>query len=109
MPTQHSSGGHTHLGRISGRGDSYLRTLLVLGARSSLRRAKVTPIDRATPEQIWIQQLACRMPYGKLLVAIANKHARQLWAMLAHEEAYDAEACRQHPMAPRPASQHAVA
>ncbi len=49
-----------------------------------------------------------RMPYGKLLVAIANKHARQLWAMLTHEEAYDAEACRQHPMAPRPASQHAV-
>ena len=108
VPTQHSSGGHTRLGRISGRGDAYLRTLLIQGARSSLQRAKVTAQDRATPEQIWIRQLACRMPFGKLLVAIANKHARQLWAMLAHDETYDADAWLQHPMVQRPAGKHAI-
>ncbi|THD06464.1 IS110 family transposase, partial [Metallibacterium scheffleri] len=42
VPTQHSSGGHTRLGTISCRGDAYLRTLLIQGARSSLQRAKVT-------------------------------------------------------------------
>lgn len=43
-----------------------------------------------------------RMPFGKLLVAIANKHARQLWAMLARGENYDADAWAKHPMAQRP-------
>ena len=108
VPTQHSSGGHTRLGRISGRGDAYLRTLLIQGARSSLQRAKVVSAEKSTPEQIWIRQLACRMPFGKLLVAIANKHARQLWAMLAHEAAYDAAAWLQHPMVQRPADKHTV-
>jgi len=108
VPTQHSSGGHTRLGTISCRGDAYLRTLLIQGARSSLQRAKVTTQDRAKPEQIWIRQLACRMPFGKLLVAIANKHARQLWAMLAHDETYDADAWLQHPMVQRPAGKHAI-
>ena len=108
VPTQHSSGGHTRLGTISCRGDAYLRTLLIQGARSSLQRAKVASADKSTPEQIWIRQLACRMPFGKVLVAIANKHARQLWAMLAHEEAYDAEAWLKLPMVQRPAGKHAM-
>ena len=108
VPTQHSSGGHTRLGTISCRGDAYLRMLLIQGGRSSLQRAKAVSVERATPEQIWIQQLACRMPFGKLLVAIANKHARQLWSMLAHEEAYDADAWLKHPMVQRPAGKHAV-
>lgn len=63
--------------------------------------------EKSTREQIWIRQLACRLPFGKV-VAIANKHARQLWAMLAHEEPYDAEAWLQHPMVQRPAGKHAV-
>ena len=108
VPTQHSSGGHTRLGTISCRGDAYLRTLLIQGARSSLQRAKVVSAEKSTPEQIWIRQLACRMPFGKVLVAIANKHARQLWAMLAHEETYDADAWLQHPMVQRPAGKHAI-
>ncbi len=37
------------------------------------------------------------MPFGKVLVAIANKHARQVWAMLAHDVDYDSHACLQHP------------
>lgn len=101
VPTQHSSGGRTRLGTISCRGDTYLRTLLIQGARSSLQRAKAATRDTATPEQLWIGQMAGRLPFGKLLVAIANKHARQLWAMLAHEVDYDPGAALQHPMAKR--------
>jgi transposase len=108
VPTQHSSGGHARLGTISCRGDAYLRTLLIQGARSSLQRAKAVSVEKSTPEQIWIRQLACRMPFGKLLVAIANKHARQLWAMLAHNENYDADAWLKHPMVQRPAGKHAI-
>lgn len=100
-PTQFGSGGKVSLGHISCRGDRYLRTLLIQGARSSLQRAKVTPAKKATAEQLWIVQLASRMPYGKVLVAIANKHARQVWAMLARGEAYDPEAWLRHPMVQR--------
>tara|TARA_R110002020_G_C16225297_1_gene767961 strand:+ start:130 stop:1212 length:1083 start_codon:yes stop_codon:yes gene_type:complete len=103
VPIQHSSGGRSRLGRISCRGDGYLRTLLIQGARSSLQRAKAVPWERATPEQRWIQGLDRRLPFGKALVAIANKHARQLWAMLARSESYDAEAWLKHPMVQRPA------
>ena len=108
VPTQHSSGGYTRLGTISCRGDAYLRTLLIQGARSSLQRAKAVSVEKSTPEQIWIRQLASRMGFGKVLVAIANKHARQLWAMLAHEETYDPDAWLKHPMVQRPAGKHAI-
>ena len=109
VPTQHTTGGHVRLGKISCRGDAYLRTLLIQGARSSLQRAKTASIDKRTPEQIWIQSLACRLPFGKVIVAIANKHARQIWAILARAEHYDAEAWMKHPMVQRPASGHAKA
>lgn len=98
VPTQHSSGGHARLGTISCRGDAYLRTLLIQGARSSLQRAKAVATERATPEQLWIRSLAVRMPFGKVLVAIANKHARQLWAMLALDADYDPDASLHHPL-----------
>ena len=104
VPMQHSSGGHTRLGRISCRGDGYLRTLLIQGARSTLQRAKAVSWEKATAEQRWIQDLERRLPFGKVLVAIANKHARQVWAMLARGEHYDAEAWLKHPMVQRPAS-----
>ena len=103
-PSQHSSGGKARLGTISCRGDGYLRTLLIQGARSSLQRAQVVAAARATPEQIWIRDLASRLPFGKVVVAIANKHARQAWAMLARGEDYDAHAWLKHPMVQRPAS-----
>lgn len=98
VPTQHSSGGHARLGEISCRGDAYLRTLLIQGARSSLQRAKSVTIEKATPEQLWIRTLDGRMPFGKVIVAIANKHARQIWAMLARDVDYDPHACLNHPM-----------
>jgi len=100
-PSQFGTGGRVTLGKISCRGDGYLRTLLIQGARSSLQRAKLTPADKATAEQLWIVQLAGRLPFGKVLVAIANKHARQIWAMLARGEAYDPEAWLKHPMVQR--------
>lgn len=103
-PRQFSSGGHTRLGGISCRGDTYLRTLLIQGARSSLQRAKAVTRERATPEQLWIKQLEARLPFGKILVAIANKHARQLWAMLARDEDYDPHAWLKHPMVQRAVS-----
>ena len=107
VPTQHSSGGHTRLGTISCRGDVYLRTLLIQGARSSLQRAKAVSTEKATPEQLWIGQLAARMPFGKVLVAIANKHARQLWTMLARDVDYDPSASLRHTM--RSTTQPAIA
>ena len=100
-PSQFGSGGKVVLGSISCRGDTYLRTLLIQGARSSLQRAKVTPADKMTAEQIWIVQLVARLPFGKVIVAIANKHARQIWAMLARGEAYDPAAWLKHPMVQR--------
>ena len=108
-PSQHSSGSRKLLGKISCRGDSYLRTLLIQGARSSLQRAKAVSREKATPEQLWIQSLAARLPFGKVLAAIANKHARQLWAILARGVDYDPHAALQHPMAQRAASKHAAA
>lgn len=104
VPSQHSSGGRARLGMISCRGDAYLRTLLIQGARSSLERAKRVTVDKATPEQLWIRSLACRMPFGKVVTAIANKHARQIWAMLAHDVDYDPSAFLHHPM-----QQHRIA
>lgn len=98
-PSQHSSGGKARLGGITCRGDGYLRTLLIQGARSSLQRAHAVARERATPEQLWIRELAARLPFGKVLVAIANKHARQAWVMLAHGVDYDPHARLAHPMA----------
>lgn len=70
------AGGRSRLGAISCRGDSYLRTLLIQGARSSLQRAQAVSREKATAEQLWIQSLSTRLPFGKLLVAIANKHEK---------------------------------
>jgi transposase len=91
-PRQHSSGGKTRLGRISLRGNVYLRTLLIQGARSTLQAAINTEPARATRLQRWIIELYRRKGYYKTLIAIANKHARILWAMLAKEEHYGASA-----------------
>ncbi|WP_310360385.1 IS110 family RNA-guided transposase [Paraburkholderia strydomiana] len=105
-PRQHSSGGRTRLGHISLRGNVYLRTLLVQGARSTLQSALRADPAHAGRLQRWIRQLHERKGYYKTLIAIANKHARMLWAMLAKGERYDADAWQRHPMNPsaRPAT-----
>jgi transposase len=99
-PRQHSSGGRTRLGHISLRGNVYLRTLLVQGARSTLQSALRADPAHASRLQRWIRQLHERKGYHKTLIAIANKHARMLWAMLAKGERYDADAWQRHPLHP---------
>lgn len=91
-PQQYSSGGKTKLGPITRRGDGYLRTLLIQGAKSTLQSALKRPPDQLSRLQRWIVELYGRVGYHKTLVAIANKHARQLWAMLAKGESYNPEA-----------------
>jgi len=95
-PRQYSSGGKTQLGRISRRGDSYLRSLLVQGARSTLQSTLKKAPDKLNRMQQWIIRLYGRVGYHKTLVAIANKNARQLWALLAKGETYDLNAWQQY-------------
>ena len=67
-------------------------SLLVNGARSALQAALRAAPDKATRLQQWMVGLAGRCGYQKALVAIANQHARMIWAMLARDEAYDPQA-----------------
>ncbi len=80
MPRQTGTGGRIRLLGISKRGDTYLRTLLIHGARSVLTHAK-------EPEP-WITELRRRRPVNVAVVALANKMARTIWALLAHERTY---------------------
>jgi len=82
VPRQYSTGGKTRLGHITGRGDPYLRTLLVMGARSVLQNASRRK-DRLAR---WALSVRERRGYHRACVAIAAKHARILWALLAKDE-----------------------
>ena len=84
VPGQYSSGGKTRLGRITKAGDAYLRSLLVLGARSVLNAAanKTDSLSR------WAMALRERRGYWKAVVAIAAKNARMAWAVLTKGESF---------------------
>lgn len=84
VPRQHSTGGKPRLGGITKAGDAYLRTLLILGARSVLASAP-GKTDRISRWALAVQQ---RAGYGKALVAIAAKNARMAWAMLSKGESF---------------------
>lgn len=84
VPSQHSSGGKERLGSISKKGDSYLRTLLIHGARATLKACK----DKTDRRSIWLQQLQCRRNTNIATVALANKNARIIWAILSKGEHY---------------------
>jgi len=88
-PKQHSTGGKTRLGRITKRGDAYLRTLLILGAKSALQAALRKPPEGRHRLQQWIVAVFGRIGYHKTLVAIANKHARIIWVLLVKGEDFD--------------------
>ena len=96
VPKQSSSGGKERLGKITKRGDPYLRGLLTQGARSTLNAALARPLDQRSPLEHWIVALRQRVGYHKSLVAIANKHARICWALLARAEHYDPHAASRH-------------
>ena len=87
VPRQHSSGGKPLLLGISKRGDAYLRTLMVHGARSAVRVAA----NKQTLTDSWTNQLSTRRHMNVVSVARANKNARIVWALLAHKREYDGE------------------
>lgn len=85
VPRQHSSGGKARLLGISKRGDVYLRTLLVHGARSLICQAQAHPERYA-----WLNALIGRSNANIAAVALANKNARIAWALMAHDTAFKA-------------------
>ena len=85
-PRQHSSGGKSNLGGITKRGDTYLRTLLIQGAKSAVMTAHRRQ-DRISQ---WVAALRERSGWQKAVVALANKNARILWAVMTKGEAFDA-------------------
>lgn len=82
VPRQHSSGGKPVLLGISKRGDCYLRTLLVHGARAVIRHAE-HKVEHAAN---WLSRLLGRRNKNVAAVALANKNARMVWALLMHDE-----------------------
>ena len=80
VPKQTGSGGKVNLLGISKRGDTYLRTLLIYRARSVLTHAR-----EPGP---WVEQISKRRPVNVVIVALANRMARMIWAVLAHERQY---------------------
>ena len=79
-PRHTGTGGKVTMGGISKRGDPYIRTLLVSGARSLLN-------SPSAPD--WAKQMLLRRPVNVVVVALANKIARMAWALVAHDAAFD--------------------
>jgi transposase len=79
VPKQNSSGGKQNLLGISKRGDTYLRTLLIHGARSVINAA-----EKKAESESWLRKLMGRRNTNVAAVALANKNARIVWALLAH-------------------------
>lgn len=80
VPRQSGTGGRVKLLGISKRGDVYLRTLLIHGARSVVTHQK--------GHEPWLDKLLARRPFNAACVALANKMARTIWALLAHDRTY---------------------
>lgn len=83
-PREHSSGNQRRLGHITKRGNGYLRKLLIHGARSALYAAR----RKHDPRSCWMTALEQRLGPNKAAVALANKNARILWALVHHQQDY---------------------
>ena len=83
-PKSHSSGGKDRLGRISKRGDRYIRHLLYIGAGNAIRFAKA----RAATGEAWIRGLQERRPPKVVIIALANKMARIAWALMIRGQSF---------------------
>jgi len=94
VPKQDSSGGEPKLLGMSKRGDTYLRTLLIHGGRST-----VVAAQRWEKPNPWLQGLLTRRHPGTAAVALANKNARTVWALLAHEWEFRADYVPRPPLA----------
>jgi transposase len=84
VPKQHSSGGKAKLLGISKRGDRYIRCLLIHGARAALFRAKNLSASKAN----WLKELILRRGFNRTVVALANKNARIIWALMTKGEEF---------------------
>ena len=84
VPRQSGTGGRVQLLGISKRGDPYLRTLLIHGARTVLLQQ-----SRAGELDPWLKGLLSRRPKNVAIVALANKMARTIWALLAYGREFD--------------------
>jgi len=84
VPKQHSSGGRDRLGSISKQGDRYLRSLFMAGALAVIRYARI----HGTKHRPWLTALLARRPTKIAAIALANKIARTVWAMMARGERY---------------------
>ena len=100
VPRQHSSGGKNSLGGITKRGDNYLRSLLIPGAKSAV----MTAHKRSDPISLWATALRERVGWQKAAVALANKNARILWAVMTRGEAFNPRHVSVKPEARAPAS-----
>jgi transposase len=83
VPRQTGTGGRIRQLGLSKRGDTYLRTLLIHGARAVIAKARHSP---------WIEALLKRRPYSVVVAALANKLARTIWAVLAKGHPYNSTA-----------------
>ena len=104
VPSQNSSGGKPSLGRITKHGDDYLRTLMIQGAKSVVMSAA----KRDDQTSRWLVQLIARVGWQKACVAMANKNARILWAVMTREQGFDAQHVSHKPQAKRPAHERAA-
>lgn len=84
VPKQHSSGNKTLLGGITKRGNRYIRKLLVHGGRSVVRTCE----KKTDKRSLWTKNRLERGGFNKAAVAVANKNARIIWALLATGECY---------------------
>jgi transposase len=87
VPRQHSTGGKERLLGISKRGDTYLRKLLIHGARATLRWVGLKTDRRSQ----WVRALVARRGKNKTAVAVANKNARIVWVVLTSQSVYHVE------------------
>ena len=84
VPKQHSSGGKQQLGRTSKMGQRDIRRLLIIGAMTVIRWA----CRKAPPENSWLARMLARKPRMLVAIALANKMARSIWAMMTKNESY---------------------
>jgi transposase len=84
VPRQHSSGGKDRLGRVSKAGQTDIRRLLIIGAMSRLNWLG----RKSIPEGSWLARMLQRKPKMLVAIALANKMARAIWAMLTKNEDY---------------------
>jgi transposase len=88
VPRQNSSGGKDRLGRISKQGDPYFRRLLVVGEHAVLRCSRKARV----PPPRWAAELLAKKPYNVVAVALANKMARIVWALMTTGRRFEAAA-----------------